>query len=208
MAQIDTPLLEGLQIKFFHQLIFNTPQFTRFISRTPNLRTQGEAHVIFSLGYVRVILPPIFPNGLELEISCRQSDWQLSSLAQIYTSALPQALIHTMEHLYIRDDILPPHWQDDIEDSQWLEALHPFTGVKNLYVSRNLTPSIAPALQELVGERVIEVLPALQSLFLELHPSGPVQEAIGRFVAARQLAGHPIIVSHWDREEEWLEDDD
>ena len=51
-----------------------------------------------------------------------------------------------------------------------------------------------------VGERAIEVLPALQSLFLEeLHPSGPVEEAIGKFVAARQLAGHLIIVSHWDR---------
>jgi hypothetical protein len=60
-------------------------------------------------------------------------------------------------------------------------------------------PSIAPALQELVGERVIEVLPALQSLFLqERDPSGPVQEAIGKFVAAQQLASYPIIVSHWD----------
>jgi len=50
---------------------------------------------------------------------------------------------------------------------------------------------------------VIEVLPALQSLFLEeFLPSEPVQEAIGKFVAARQLAGHPIIVSHWDRDDE------
>jgi len=99
-----------------------------------------------------------------------------------------------MEHLYIHDNFLPPHWQDDIEDDQWLEVLHPFTSVKNLYLSRKLTPSIVPALQELVGE-----LPALQSLFLEeLHPSGPVQEAIGKFIAARQLTGHPITVSHWD----------
>jgi hypothetical protein len=68
-----------------------------------------------------------------------------------------------MEHLYILDKFLSPHWQDDIEDNQWLEVLHPFTGVKNLYVSRELTPSIAPALQELIGERVIEVLPAMQT---------------------------------------------
>jgi len=64
-----------------------------------------------------------------------------------------------------------------------------------------LTPSIAPALQELVGERVTEVLPALQSLFLRgSHPSGPVRKAIRKFVTARQLAGHPIIVSRWDGE--------
>jgi hypothetical protein len=28
------------------------------------------------------------------------------------------------------------HWQDDIESSQWLELLHPFTAVKDLYISR------------------------------------------------------------------------
>jgi hypothetical protein len=198
VARIDTPLLDGLQITFLHQLIFDTPQLTQFISRTPNLR-QGEADVVFSPDCVKVILPPIFPRGLELEISCSQSDWQLSSVAQIYSSVLPQALIDTTEHLYIGDDFLPPHWKDDIEDNQWLEVLHPFTSVKNLHVSQKLTPSIAPALQELAGERVIEVLPALQSLFLEeLHPSGPIQKAIGKFIAARQLTDHPVTVSHWD----------
>jgi len=55
-------------------------------------------------------------------------------------------------------------------------------------------------LGELVGARAIEVLPAFQSLFLEeLHPSKPVQEAIDKFVATRQLNNHPIVVSHWDR---------
>jgi len=192
VARIDTPLLDGLEIAFFHQLIFDTPQLTQFISRTPNLKTHGEACVVFFQDYVGVILPQAFPRQLELGVTCRQSDWQLSSLAQICSSALPQALIPTMEHLYIRDNFLPPHWQDDTEDNQWLEVLHPFTNVKNLYISRKLAPSITPVLQELVGERAVEVLPALQNLSLEeFHP-----EAVGKFVAARQLAGHPIIVSH------------
>jgi hypothetical protein len=217
VARIDTPLLDGLDITFFHQLIFDTPQLTQFISRTPNLlETQAEAHVVFSRDdvWVRPWLPPdgITPpdgsfgsRGLDLKISCLQSDWQLSSLAQIYSSVLPQALIHMTEHLYIEDYFLPPHWQDDIEDSQWLEVLHPFTSVKNLYVSQELIPCIARALKELVGERVIEVLPALQSLFLrELHPSRPVQEAIWMFIAARQLADHSITVSHWrSKIDEW-----
>jgi len=202
VARIDTPVLDGLEITFFHQLIFDTPQLTQFISRTPNLKTQGEARVVFFRDYVGVTLPQAFPRQFELGVTCGQSDWQLSSLAQICSSALPQALIHTTEHLYIRvrsAEHLPPHWQDDIEDNQWLEVLHPFTSVKNLYVSQKLSPSIAPALQELVGERVIEVLPALQSLFLEeLHSSGPVQETIGKFIAARQLIDHPITASHWD----------
>jgi hypothetical protein len=74
--------------------------------------------------------------------------------------------------------------------------------VKDLYISRELVPHVTPTLQELqvVGERVTEVLPALQSLFLEGPlPSGPVQEIIGQFISARQLAGRPIAVSHWKR---------
>jgi hypothetical protein len=35
-------------------------------------------------------------------------------------------------------------WHDDIENSEWLELLRPFTSVKNLYA-----PHIVPALQEL-----------------------------------------------------------
>jgi hypothetical protein len=52
----------------------------------------------------------------------------------------------------------------------------------------------------LVEERMTEVLPILQNIFLEeLQPSGPVQEGIGQFVAARRLSGHPITVSSWVR---------
>ncbi len=44
-------------------------------------------------------------------------------------------------------------------------------------------------------------LPILQNIFLEgFEPLGPVQEGIGLFVAARQLSGHPIVVSLWDRD--------
>jgi hypothetical protein len=41
------------------------------------------------------------------------------------------------------------------------------TNVKNLHLSREFVPRITPALQELVGERVTEVLPALGTVFLE-----------------------------------------
>jgi hypothetical protein len=60
--------------------------------------------------------------------------------------------------------------------------------VKNLYFWQ-ITSRIVAALQGLVGESVTNVFPALESLLVErLNLSGPVQEAIGQFVAARQLA--------------------
>ena len=46
---------------------------------------------------------------------------------------------------------------EEIENSQWLNFLRPFNGVKDLYLTRQSTQYIAPTLRELVGERVIEV---------------------------------------------------
>ena len=198
VARIDAPLLDYLDITFFHQLIF---QLTQFFSRAPKLQTHDKAQVFFADWGVSVTLPQTSDGRLNLGVSCRQSDWQLSSLAQLCSSSFPQALIPGVEHLYILEDRFPRlRWQDDIESTQWLELLRPFISVKCLYLSREFTPRIAPTLQELVRERVTEVLPALQTLFLEEPlPSGPVKEAFRQFVAARQLAGHLIAVSRWER---------
>ena len=96
-------------------------------------------------------------------------------------------------------------WQntalEDTVPSLWLQLLLPFTAVKNLYLSKEFAPGIAAALQELVGSRITEVLPSLRNIFVEgLKPSGPLQESIGQFVAARQLSGDSgdsIAISDW-----------
>lgn len=211
-TRFDAPLLDNLQITFFHQLIFDTPQLVQFITRTPNLRPPIEARVIFSSGFVQVTLTrpgETSPKGFGLGFTCGHTDWQLSSLAQVFSSSIPQALISTVEQLYIYESgFLEPRWQGDVEDSQWLDVFNPFTAVKDLYLSQNFVPRIAPTLQELVGERVVELLPALQCLFLEkLHPSGTVEEGIVKFVDARQLSDHPIAISLWEKEGDGLEAD-
>jgi hypothetical protein len=104
-----------------------------------------------------------------------------------------------LEDLYIDED---PHsqldWKDNIESRLWLGLLHPFTAVKNLYLSERFAQSIGPALQELVGSKPMEVFPTLQNIFLKgLQPSGPVQEGIGQFISWRQVTGRPIAVSRW-----------
>ena len=200
LARIDAPLLDNLDITFFHQLMFSTPQLTQFIDRTPKFKAHDKAQVFFSSWGVSVTLPQTLDGRLNLGISCKQPDWQLSSLAQVCSSSFPHALIPAVEHLYILEERFPRLlWQDDTASSQWLELFHPFIAVKGLYISREFVPRIAPSLQELVGERLTEVLPALQTLFLEPLPSGPAQEAIGRFVVSRQLVDHPIVVSSWER---------
>ena len=189
VAGIDAPLLDYLHITFFYQLIFDTPQLTQFISRTPKFKAYDGAYVQFSDRDVSVTA---MDEAFRLVISCRQPDWQLSSLAQVCGSNF----IPTIEHLYIREEThTSPPWQDDVETGQWLELLHQLTSVKNLQIAQRFTPRIAPTLEELVGGRVTEVLPALRTLVLEeTLPSG-VQETIDKFVAARELAGHPIAIS-------------
>jgi hypothetical protein len=106
-----------------------------------------------------------------------------------------------VEDLYVKR-YMGYDWEiDAIENTLWLQPLLPFTAVKNLYLDKEFAPGIAVALQELVGDRITEVLPSLQNIFVDrLEPWGPFQENIGQFVAARQLSGHPITISVWDKD--------
>ena len=207
LARIDAPQLDRLSIIFFNQIIFDTPQLFQFISRRPTLRAQKQGYIEFSprSPLVKFLSQILDDEVLTMEILCKASEcivseWQLSSLAQVCTSSLPP--ISTLEDLYIffyfsDSSSFPPHRQDDDEDTLWLELLHPFTAVKNLYVGKGIVPRIACALQEL-GETT-EVLPALENVFLdEFQPSGSPHKGIEKFVAARQLTGHPVAVSRWD----------
>ena len=200
VARLDTPLLSKLSASFFLQLIIDVPQLAQFIRRTPKLKTHNEACVDFSDFNASVQLPQTSDRGLSFAIPFSHSDWKLSSLAQICNSlSFHQALIPAVERLYIQSFILS-YWQDDIEGIQWLELLSPFSSVKDLYISLEFTPRIAPALQELIEEGTTEVLPALQTLFLEgTSLSELVQENIGKFVSARKFSGQPITVSRWER---------
>jgi hypothetical protein len=193
VARINAPLLDSLHIGFFHQLTYDTPQLAQFVARTPNLQPPVEACIVFYDGIVEVTSSRSFPRKFVSRIACSASDWQLSSLTQVCSSSFPEAFISTVERLYIcRGVYRESCWQDDIEDSQWLEVLYQLTTVKYLYLSQEFTSRIVPALAG-------GVLPSLQYLFLkDLHSSGPDQEAIEKVVVARKLAGHPIAVSHWD----------
>ena len=207
VVRIDAPLLKKLRITFFNQILFGTPQLVQFISRTPALKAPETAHVMFEDGgaWVRLSSRASDFTDLTVEIPCQNSDWRVSALEQVCTSCLPP--LSTLEDLYIYESPYPrPKWQDNIENSLWLELFQPFTAVKNLYLSEEFEPRIMPSLQELVGERMAEVLPALQNIFLEgLDTSEPaaVQKASQEFVARRQ-ASQPIAVSRWDGREKFV----
>jgi hypothetical protein len=198
VTRIDVPLLQNIEITFFNQLVFDIFRLPKFLVDTEKFTGLDRAEVLLGANTISVTLPlqtgTVDTARLKLQISCRTLDWQLSSLAQVCTSCL--TTLSTLEHLDIREARRPPQdWQDDMEDTQWLELLQPFTTIKNLYLSKEVARRVAPALKELAREQVTEVLPALQNLFLNgLQLSGPVEEVVGQFVAARELSGHPLAI--------------
>jgi hypothetical protein len=169
--------------------------------RTTKFQALNEAHVDFNYSSVHVgHLSPTRPiDGKSgLRISCRTFDWQLSSAAQVFTPFFPS--IYMVENLYIYGpQYFSSQWQDDMENMQWLDIFRLCASVKNLYLSERFVPHIAPVLQELVVVGTTEVLPTLQNIFLEgLQPSGLIQRGIEKFVASRQLSGHPTSISVWE----------
>jgi hypothetical protein len=203
VARIDAPRLSHVRITFVNHTVFDTSQLVHFINYTPCLKAPDEVHVAihdFSV-FVTLSSPTHGFEEPDVKIVCIGSDGRLSSLAaQVCSSFSPS--LSMVESLYIyQHQYSEPKWQDDgIENTTWLELFRPFTILKNLYLCKLFAPRVAPSLQVLVEENMRQVLPVLQDVALEgLQPSGPVQEGIAQFVAARRLAGHPIAVSDWVR---------
>jgi hypothetical protein len=216
LAQIDVPQVSLLPITFFNDIDLDTPELIQFINRTPTLGVYEVARLNFVIDEARLIFgshealvgleslklgrQPRQPyyRRVDVKILRQVSNWQLSSLAQICTLSL--RLLLTMENLYIQDRHSQLSWKGDIENTEWLDLLHPFTAVKNLYLSKKFAPCIARALQGLTGGRATEVLPALQNVLLEgFQPSEPVQEGLAQFISARQLTNHAVAISVWNR---------
>jgi hypothetical protein len=194
LAQIHIPLLKWLKLEFFMDLIFDVPRIHQLVDRTEGLKPLCNAWVRFDSKSITINIG--LPARIQLQILCEERDWQLSSLAHICGQHLPLSSVGQLT-VTIRElnPSMSLHWKDDMDSSQWLELFHPFIAVRNLYVSKPFVPFVTAALQELTGERTMEVIPVLSNLFLEgFGPSGPVQEAIKPFVSAHQTSGHPISI--------------
>jgi hypothetical protein len=201
VSTIDTPLLNFARIAFSSQPDSDTPLLRDFISRTEVFNELHRAKVAISRDSVHFTLSRQDKGPdhkmLKLRFSCNALDWRFSSLAQICNSLLPP--LPALEYLEVFADQL--YWRSNMENAQWLGLLRPFFSVKDLALFDDLVKFVAPALKDLTGERVLEVLPALQNLFLKgsrpSAPSKPVQEALEQFVVARQLSGRPVTLHFW-----------
>ena len=206
VSQIDAPL-DCITITVVScnrdQLASDFPLLRDFIWRTKLLNASHRADISY-LGYNSGISLFRRKGGVDfkvfsLEISFYASDSQLSALAQACSSLLLP--LSTLEHLciYTFDPEHRTSQRQNEANARWMEFLRPFIAVKDLVLRRPAVIPVASTLQGLVGERVKEILPALQTIHF---PSlGPVPEGIAKFVAARELNGYPVVVHHQETKE-------
>ena len=198
LSQVETPMLNRSDFHFFNQLIFDTPLLGHFIRRTEMFMTINAARVQFRGEAIQATFlgrEETDKNNvkvLDLAISCKELDWQLSAVTQVL-SFLP-----ALEALNIVVSYQGCH--GEIEVIQWREFLHPFTSLKTMTLeSDDPVRLIAPALQEFARESATQVLPALQNVFLRAYssrPSEPLKESIEQFIASRRFYGQPVIVHY------------
>ena len=196
VARIDTPKLDRLVICLFMDLMFNIPQLHRYIARAESIRPLSPAKITFSPSDIHIMLGPL-TGVVGLRISCKEPDWQASSMAQVFSQLSP--LLSHVEQLNVSEYVPGTARQGNgIDPTQWFELFDPFSAVQALHIYDELRPLVGRALQELTGERATEVLPTLRSLFFEgPPPSRPTREDIQPFIAARQHSNYPVDV-HWE----------
>ena len=93
VARIDVPLLEYTNITFFNHLVFDISQFPNLLRRTEIFTVLDQAVIRLRGDIISIILSPkvetVGFTRLELVVSCRKLDWQLSAIAQVCNLCLP-----------------------------------------------------------------------------------------------------------------------
>ena len=211
IARIDTPMLDKFKMTLFSDIIPNISQLHKFIDRIDRPKTFTQAKAFIRYSEVQAIFES--RSDLELDITFKASNSPLVSILRLleqFPTILSQVKqLEIYEEFsdgpgFLLDD--EEEWEPELDDPGWLQIFIPLVSVKSLYVPEGLEPFFASALEKLPGERVTEVLPALENLFLQsydLESSGLVQDAIQSFVSMRQLSGHPVVLQCWDEEMMW-----
>ncbi|KAH9954746.1 hypothetical protein BJV74DRAFT_501167 [Russula compacta] len=138
VARIDTPNLITTEINLFMDLMFHIPQLYKFIAPcAEGVRLYNSANVTFSATSIRILL-----GYVGLQISCREPDWQASSMAQVCNQLSP--ITSQLEGLEIREGTPGQARQGNgIDPTQWFELFDCFPAVQDLYIHDELRPLVA-----------------------------------------------------------------
>jgi len=209
-ARIEAPLLKDVHLQFWDPVIFDTltlSTISPFISHKESFKALDQARMDLLMYTIEITL--FSRNGttggtlLVLSFRCDASGWRLQSLTQGRRPFSPLSPLPNFDHLNDRGNKAryTPSWAYCKENARWLELLRVFASVETLYLPSEIAAFVAPALQELAaGGVVTQVLPTLQNLFIDIEKtwsSRPPHQALGEFVAAREVSGYPVSLHCW-----------
>jgi hypothetical protein len=200
VTMIDTPHLEILDITLcnydshpFSLKKKKTPQFNLFLGRTEMFKTLNNASIHFSSDELEITLsrkPWACNAKMTLKIMCQDKTFILGRVC--ITHFLPLSKI---ESLGIASQY--HRWQSDRqvnqEDIQWPFSLFHFSAVKNLYLSKEIIPSVAYGLKRVMDSEgrlppVLRSVEKISTVMVRPLPSGSVKTAIDQFAAMQGLS--------------------
>jgi hypothetical protein len=199
VPRITAPRLEKLDIWFFKQLTFSVPCLQQFINTATNLRFNSAKFefcrdLVYAGVYLReeIDIAQIKMIPLLLAVRSWHLDWQVSSVAQIFTSI--SQVLSTVENLTLehREHSRSSEAHNEVDRSEWRKLLGSFGKAKILRVGDGLVKEVSRSLRLEDGEDPLELLPELQSLIYS--GIGDPGDAFTSFIDARQISGHPVTL--------------
>ena len=192
VARIDAPHLADINVTFFSQPTMDASQLGQFIERIGLNTALSEAAIQASARAISISFMSSSPSTrLELQITCKQLDWQLSSMVQVCDQFSP-FLSNVQDLIFNMNDL--SSGQDDVDNGQWLNLIRSFGATRTLSIAGEFTTRILCALRP-AGERYTTdttVLPALRSL--RVRKLGPLDLPFwdaAQSLISQGLSGHP-----------------
>ena len=160
-------------------------QLARFIKRTEMRTSLSHADIRMSehaISFASLSTSTPF----QIQVSCKQLDWQLFSMAQILNRF--SSFISRVQNLGIKTTELPG--QNDVGGELWRELVRSFGCVTDVSVAGGHWSNILCALGPANGGNTT-VLPALRNLRVKnpmaIHRVGPSWDTVQSFIASRSL---------------------
>ena len=187
-ARIDAPRLGDIDITFFSQPTMDASQLGRFIERIGLQAPLSRADVQVSVHAISISFTNTSTSSLlQLQISCKQLDWQLSCMAQVCSQFSP--FLFGIEELSI-NTTETSNGLDGLDGEQWLDLVLPFGGAQRFRMASDLATHILRASPPANGGNAT-VLSALRHLRVE--GSMVMNESLwDAFQSSRRLSGHPV----------------
>ena len=178
VAQIDTPQLKSIDIRYFNQLAdFQASHLHQFIDRLALQANLIEwAKVTFHHHAISFTLShsPHSSRPVCITILCQGIDWQVSHMSQLLSQS--SVTLSKVGHLNLTNLKLEGQLEG-MHDVEWRGLLRPFSSVKTLHVSKKFAEHVSLALETIAGGIV---LPSLGSIHLVGQPTSSGKKLLAR----------------------------